>query len=83
MINMSITFLLSIFAVVINATITLMHPVELKKEFPNKGIIESSLANFGHIEYGTSSMGEIIVPVSNKDGCKEFTENDFDEAGTL
>jgi len=50
--------LVSIFVVarIASATITMMHPVELKSKFSH-GIIESSLANFGHIDYGTSSMG--------------------------
>lgn len=60
-------------AIIINqalCTIALMHPMDLKKQFSPDGIIESSLANFGHIEYGTSSLGQIIIPLENKDGCQ-------------
>jgi hypothetical protein len=40
------------------AGITVMHPKDLKTKLGNDGTIKSSLANFGHIVYGTSLVSE-------------------------
>ena len=43
--------------------------------------VESTLANFGHIDYGTSMLGQVFVPISNLSGCDPFTKEMFTEKG--
>lgn len=38
------------------------------------------MANFGHIDYGSSILGQVFVPLTNKEGCETFTKSMFDEA---
>jgi len=70
-----------------------IHPIDLQNEFEwiedvnfdgelKKGVIESSLANFGVWEYGTTIQGKVLFPISNLDGCQEFKDEDF-EAGSF
>ena len=33
----------------------------------------------GHINYGTSFMGRLYYPISNRDGCSVFFDADFKE----
>lgn len=33
----------------------------------------------GHINYGTSFMGRLYYPMTNRDGCSPFTDSDFKE----
>jgi hypothetical protein len=40
-------------------------------------LVESTLANFGHIDYGTSMLGRVFVPISNQDGCEPFKKKMF------
>ena len=40
--------------------------------------IEASLGNFGHITYGQTIMGKVILAEGdNKSGCKPLTWGDF------
>ncbi len=59
------------------AQLQIMHPVTLRQSIGDNGKMESSLGNFGHINYGTTIIGRIHYPVNNTDGCREFTEKDF------
>jgi len=49
-----------------------MHPVDLKQSIGNDGNMASSLGNFGHINYGSTIIGRVHYPVSNRNGCQEF-----------
>lgn len=42
------------------------------------GVIESSLSNFGHLQYGTTIVGRVHYPVNNKRACEEFKPEDFE-----
>ena len=42
-----------------------------------KGLIKSSLGNFGHFAYGNTIQGRVHYPINNTDGCRPFTEQDF------
>jgi hypothetical protein len=42
-----------------------------------KGLIKSSMGNFGHFTYGNTIKGKVHYPISNIDGCRPFTEADF------
>lgn len=44
-----------------------------------KGIIKSSLGNYGHFNYGSRSRGRLHYPLNNTDGCREFKDEDFDK----
>jgi hypothetical protein len=49
--------------------IQVIHPKDLKKQLGNEGIIKSSLANFGHIIYGTSVVRiYLLITIINLDG---------------
>lgn len=38
------------------------------------GMLDISLGNFGHIQYGSTIMGTLVFPETNQWGCKPFTE---------
>ena len=38
-----------------------------------------SLGNYGHLSYGTSFNAKMFYPIKNQEGCKEFTDEDFDD----
>ena len=58
--------------------IQVFNPDSLRNEAADSaGYIEAGLANFGHIEYGSSSLGEVFVPKTNVDGCKPFAPDMF------
>lgn len=40
--------------------IQVIHPADLKKKLGHDGVIKSSLANFGHIIYGTSVVSIFV-----------------------
>lgn len=58
----------------------MINPVELKEEVYKNGetFLEAGMANFGHIDYGSSILGQVFVPIINKNGCDPFTEKMFD-----
>lgn len=35
------------------------------------------MANFGHIDYGSSILAQVFVPKTNNKGCSPFTEDMF------
>jgi len=35
----------------------------------NDGVIPSSLGNFGHITYGATQLGKVVMPTKNYYGC--------------
>ena len=45
----------------------------------NTGEVQSHLGNKGHINYGTSFMGRLYYPISNREGCSKFFDTDFKE----
>ena len=67
------------------STLKVIHPYNLRKEFSDlntngileKGLLKSSVGNFGHIDYGTSVMGLLHYPVNNTNGCLPFEDNQF------
>ena len=70
--------LLGAMAVLCQATLKVMNPPALAEEVGNEGLINSSLANFGHITYGQTLLGKVIRPsADNAHGCKPFTWSDF------
>jgi hypothetical protein len=40
----------------VSASVQIMHPKELKNQFGSNGTVLSSLGNFGHIVYGSSTV---------------------------
>lgn len=60
------------------AGLKVMNPPTLTEDIGNNGIIQSSLANFGHLNYGQTSLGKVIRPrKENAFGCKPLTIEDF------
>lgn len=51
---------------------------DLSPGHPSKGLIRSSLGNFGHYDAGTVFQGRVHYPISNQDGCKPFRASDLD-----
>mmetsp|Transcript_30258 Transcript_30258/g.40211 ORF Transcript_30258/g.40211 Transcript_30258/m.40211 type:complete len:126 (+) Transcript_30258:137-514(+) len=39
------------------------------------------MGNFGHLDYGSSILGQVVIPVSNTDGCLPFGTEMFDKKG--
>ena len=77
--------LLSLFGVTKCSELKIVHPSWLSKEFHGKiydeeveGVITSSLGNYGEFNYGTTIRGRLHYPLQNQDGCREFTDEDFD-----
>ena len=60
------------------ASMYLVSPDDLSKKFLKQGEIQTTIGNYGHINYGGSEYGKLHYPESNKDGCKPFVKNDFD-----
>ena len=72
--------LLSLKLSVSEAKIQILNPGELKETIGDEnGYIEAGMANFGHIDYGTSFLGQVFIPITNKLGCEPFVEWMFDE----
>jgi hypothetical protein len=63
----------------VRANLKVLSPSELSIEIDKSGdgLIPSSLGNFGHIEYGAATLGRVVKPVYNLNGCKKFSKNDF------
>jgi hypothetical protein len=59
-------------------SIQVIHPKQLKSDLRNDGFIKASLGNFGHIQYGSSTIGRVFYPVMNTDGCREFVLDDME-----
>jgi hypothetical protein len=62
----------------------LVHPTQLKSLFhgeiygkEEEGVITSSLGNYGDFNWGNSIRGRAHYPTKNQDGCREFTDDDF------
>ena len=53
----------------VQAGVKVLHPKELKVKLGNDGVIASSLANFGHVVYGTSVVSKLnlILLIARKD----------------
>ena len=67
------------------ATLKVVHPSYLKDEFNSwmegrhhRGEIRAGLGNYGHFQYGSTVKGRLHYPLNNTDGCREFTDADFD-----
>jgi hypothetical protein len=70
--------LISAIITLCEAGLTVMNPPSLKNEIGNNGVVESSLANFGHITYGSTILGKVIRPrPENAHGCKPLVWADF------
>ena len=85
--------LLVCFAVLSSGKIQILNPDKLKVTLGSKnGEIEAGMGNFGHIDYGSSivsdiliptkpflfaQLGQVFVPTSNLNGCNTFTEDMF------
>ena len=42
------------------------------------GMVPSSLGNFGHIDYGATTLGQVLIPnEQNAYGCNKFTWDNF------
>jgi hypothetical protein len=59
--------------------IKIASPLSLTKAMGSKGEVQSHLGNKGHINYGTSFMGRLYYPISNREGCSAFFDTDFKE----
>ena len=60
--------------------IKIASPLSLKKAMnSDTGEIQSHLGSKGHINYGTSFMGRLYYPISNREGCNKFFDTDFKE----
>jgi len=57
-----------------------IHPISLKEEIGEHedGEIYATMGNFGHLEYGSSILGQVFLPNNNTFGCEPFTEAMFD-----
>ena len=63
-----------------SSSIQIYNPDSLKQTLGTEsGFIESGMANFGHIEYGQSVLGQVYVPLANSKGCEPFQKVHFDE----
>lgn len=69
--------LLALIAPQVFGSIQIIHPKQLKSELKNDGFIKASLGNFGHITYGSSTLGRLFYPVMNTNGCREFVYDDM------
>ena len=79
-----ITIVASLGAFIQGHELKVLHPSDLKRRFTpemnghkEKGLIRSSLGNFGKFNYGTTMRGRLHYPTSNIDGCKPFKEEHF------
>ena len=65
---------------ILASDISILHPESLKTQLKN---MESSLANFGDFDYGTTLIGRIHYPNlrDNANGCKELSSSDFATLG--
>lgn len=56
-----------------SAKLIVFHPRSLRNKIdPNHGVIKSSLANFGLVQYGHSIIGRVWYDDDNEDGCEKF-----------
>lgn len=71
---MKISILLSCLLAFAASKLLIYNPQSLKSKVgKNKdGVIESSLANFGHTPYGHSIIGNVWYDEENKLGCDDF-----------
>ena len=71
--------LLMCLATLSTASVQVFNPKSLRNEVGDEnGFIEAGMANFGHIDYGSSILGQVFFPLKNKDGCKPFDQTMFD-----
>jgi hypothetical protein len=64
-------YIYALLACVSYAGLKVMSPIELSTEIDPKGdgVIPSSLGNFGHINYGATTIGKVVQPIGNEYGC--------------
>ncbi len=65
-----------------SSKLVVLHPSSLQEKIDTvfgeeTGFIRNSLGNFGDFQYGVTLKGRVHYPITNQDGCREFTENDF------
>lgn len=72
-------FQCALVATAVEAGLKVMSPKELSMliDGTGAGVIPSSLGNFGHIDYGASTLGQVLTPVGNEYGCQSFTLDHF------
>lgn len=59
---------------VTQANLVVLGPETIVKQFPNeKHMISANYANFGHIPYGQSIIGQVYVDGDNMNGCKKMS----------
>lgn len=75
MADIKIAVLLLVLIVGTQAWLTVHSPMTLKKQFGDRGKIQTNYANFGVIPYGRSYMGNLYFDKENADGCEPFTNN--------
>ena len=51
------------------------YPPNLVDLVGSKGLIKSSLGNFGHIQYGTTVTGQLRYDYNNTQGCVPFDKH--------
>ena len=79
--------LMGLSSTVVDASkLKVVHPTALADSFytdihglKEKGVMKSSMANFGFFNYGTTIKGRLHYPIRNMDGCEPFTDEDFVE----
>ena len=55
--------------------LSVVQPTSLAEKLPE---VEASMGNFGHITYGQTIIGKVVVPRGdNWHGCEPFTSADF------
>ena len=62
-----------------------IHPHLLARKFnfnsvTNKGLLRSSLGDFGTFDKQGVFQGRVHYPLTNQDGCNPFNETDFDDS---
>lgn len=69
---------LTILTQMCQAGLKVINPPKLRDDLGLDGVIQSSLANFGHITYGQTLIGKVIRPrLENATGCKPLSLADF------
>lgn len=62
------------------AELKVMSPVSLAQTIGNDGDIKASLGNFGHLNYGATQIGRVVMPKNNSYGCQPFNNSDFNHS---
>ena len=79
--NMKAGFVCIILISMASCVVKIVSPPELSDILGDKGVIQSSIANFGHIPYGQTIIGQAVFIEQNEYGCNSFgtTLSKFDD----